>query len=181
MTTNFLVIAFQCLLFLAACFDLLTMTIPNWISALTILLFVVAAISAPLPFPIIGMNLSCAALVLGMTLIFFRFGWMGGGDAKLATATALWFGWRGMLNYFLAASALGGLLAIAILALRRRPLPAPLRRVPFIARLADDNSGLPYGVALSGGALLTMDDSETVARLLEHGQRLTRIFLVFAT
>jgi prepilin peptidase CpaA len=168
MIANLFVVGFQFLLILAACSDLLTMRIPNWISALIILLFVVAAIFTPLPLSIVGTNLSCAAFMLGLTLIFFRFGLMGGGDAKLATATALWFGWGGLLQYCLFASALGGLLAIAILAFRRYPIPALLTRFSFLVRLADEKSGLPYGIALAGGALLTLEDAETVARILGH-------------
>ncbi len=165
MLANFLVLGFQFLLILAACSDLLTMTIPNWISALIILLFVIAAFVAPLPPAVVGMSFLCAFGVLCVTLIFFRFGWMGGGDAKLATATALWFGWSGLAGYCLVASVIGGVLAMAILALRRNPVPPALLRVSFVTRLADENSGLPYGVALSGGALLTLADAETVSQL----------------
>jgi prepilin peptidase CpaA len=165
MLANILVLGFQFLLILAACSDLLSMTIPNWISALIILLFVIAAFVAPLPPAVVGMNFLCAVCVLAVTLFFFRFGWMGGGDAKLATATALWFGWSGLAGYCLVASVIGGGLAVAILALRRNPVPPVLFRLSFISRLANENIGLPYGIALAGGALLTLADAETVARL----------------
>ena len=165
MLANFLVLGFQFLLILAAFSDLLTMTIPNWISAAIILLFVIAAFVAPVPPAVVGMNFLCAFCVLAVTLFFFRFGWMGGGDAKLATATALWFGWSGLAGYCLVASVIGGVLAVAILSLRRNPVPPALLRLSFVSRLADETSGLPYGVALAAGALLTLADAETVARL----------------
>ena len=39
--------------------------------------------------------------VLVVTFMFFARGWIGGGDAKLAAATALWLGFDQLLNYLL--------------------------------------------------------------------------------
>lgn len=166
MIAVFLLVGFQFLLIAAACSDLLSMTIPNWISALIILLFMIAAFVAPLPLADVGVNLLSALLILGLTLLAFRFGVMGGGDAKLATATTLWFGWEGMSSYLLLASALGGLLAVAIIALRRYPVPVSVLRISFISRLADEKVGVPYGIALAFGALLTLQQADLANRLL---------------
>lgn len=168
MVAIFLLGSFQFLLMAAAFCDLLSMTIPNWISALIILLFVVASVCAPLPLPVVGMNLLCGLLILGVTLISFYFGVMGGGDAKLATSTALWLGWGVLPEYLLVASVIGGALALAILALRRYPVPASVLRFAFIRRLADEKKGVPYGIALAFGALLTLGQAELVTRLLER-------------
>ena len=43
---------------------------------------------------------------------------IGGGDAKLAAATALWLGFEGLGDYLLVASIFGGALTLAILAAR---------------------------------------------------------------
>ena len=40
----------------------------------------------------IGWSAAVAATVLVCAFIFFALGWIGGGDAKLAAVTALWFG-----------------------------------------------------------------------------------------
>ena len=49
-------------------------------------------------------------MVLAVTFVFFALGWIGGGDAKLAAATALWLGFDHLLKYLLYASLFGGVL-----------------------------------------------------------------------
>lgn len=49
----------------------------------------------------------------------------------------------------------GGLLALAVLGLRRLTVPAGAPA--WLARLAAPGEGIPYGVALGGGALLAQD------------------------
>ena len=51
-----------------------------------------------MPPPTIGMHVGAAA-VLVVSFVFFARGWIGGGDAKLAAATALWLGFDQLLNY----------------------------------------------------------------------------------
>ena len=67
----------------------------------------------------------------------FNLGWVGGGDAKLAAATAIWLGWSSILDYGLAAAICGGVLTLAILGARMAPLPAALGRFAWVARLHD--------------------------------------------
>ena len=68
----------------------------------------------------------CAVLVV--TFVFFARGWIGGGDAKLAAATALWLGFDQLLNYLIFASILGGVLTIADHALPPDAAAGPARQ-----------------------------------------------------
>ena len=81
------------------------------------------------------MHLAAAALVLAVCLRFLCEGWIGGGDAKLAAATALWFGFDYLLDYLVYASLFGGALTLLLIQFRRLPLPAPLARQKWILRL----------------------------------------------
>jgi hypothetical protein len=73
-------------------------------------------------------HLGAAAIVLAVTFICFARGWIGGGDAKLAAATTLWFGFDHLLDYLLFASLFGGALTLLIIQFRVWPLPATLER-----------------------------------------------------
>ena len=64
----------------------------------------------------------CAVLVVAFG--FFTRGWIGGGDAKLAAATALWLGFDHLLAYLVYASLFGGALTLLLLQFRTMPLPA---------------------------------------------------------
>ncbi|MCC7000494.1 MAG: prepilin peptidase, partial [Deltaproteobacteria bacterium] len=85
---------------------------------------------------------------------FFARGWIGGGDAKLAAATALWFGWEHLYEYVLYASLFGGVLTVVLLQFRKYALPAGLVGREWVERLHQPRGGVPYGIALAAAALL---------------------------
>jgi prepilin peptidase CpaA len=100
------------------------------------------------------MHLAAAALVLVVAFGFFTQGWIGGGDAKLAAASALWFGFGHLLDYLVYASLFGGALALLLIQFRKLPLPGVLARQHWILRLHEKGGGVPYGIALAAAALL---------------------------
>jgi prepilin peptidase CpaA len=157
MTAAFLVfVALPALLLAAALCDLARYTIPNWLSLAAAGLFLVFAVAAPLGAGAFGWHL--AAGLAGLTLGFclFALGWIGGGDAKLFAAMALWLGFSDLLSYAALASLFGGALSLALLLLRQVPLPAPLAGQAWLLRLHDARSGIPYGVALAAGAFAVL-------------------------
>jgi prepilin peptidase CpaA len=145
---------------LAASMDVVTMTIPNRICLAVTVGYLVVAIALGVPLDAIAINLSCAAAVLATTFAMFSFGWIGGGDAKLAAATALWLGWGMMFEYFARAAIYGGALTLLILAARQFVLPVFLARQAWIARLHDAKNGVPYGAALAAAGLMAYPHSE---------------------
>lgn len=154
MLTLALLIVFPALMAFAAASDLFTMTISNRVSLLVIGTFFVFAVAAGLAPLEIAWHVAAGALVLLATFGCFAAGWIGGGDAKLAAATALWFGFAHTLDYLLVAAVLGGGLTLLILNLRQWPLPARVASWDWLQRLHAQKSGVPYGIALSASALL---------------------------
>ena len=137
----------------AAAMDLLTMTIPNRISLALLAGFVIAVPVTGMSWEQVGWHLGAFALVLSCTITMFALGWMGGGDAKLIAVASLWVGFENLLMFLAQVAALGGVLAIAILAYRAYPLAA-LPIPDWAARLHKSGGGIPYGIAIAGGALL---------------------------
>jgi prepilin peptidase CpaA len=147
-------LVFPLLMIFAALADLFTMTIPNRVSLVLIAAYLLLALYLRLPLATVGLHVSCGLAMLALTFTMFQMGWIGGGDAKLAAATALWLGWPSLFEYGLAASLFGGALTVAILALRHYDLPEKLLSVGFIAKLAEKNGGVPYGIALALAGLM---------------------------
>ena len=110
------------------------------------------------------MHLGAAALVLVFAFIFFSRGWIGGGDAKLAAATALWFGFGHLLDYLIYASLFGGALTLLLLQFRRWPLPGLLARQHWLLRLHEPRGGVPYGIALAAAALIVYPNTAWMRR-----------------
>jgi len=143
----------------AAASDLFTYTIANWISLALLAGFAVAAAILGLPLADLGYHLLAGAGVLAAGFALFAIGWIGGGDAKLTAATALWLGPAGLVPYIVYAGIFGGVLSLLIVVVRFQPLPAPMLRVGWISRLTDKTNGVPYGVALAAAAIVVYPDT----------------------
>jgi prepilin peptidase CpaA len=160
-----LLFVFPVLMAFAASSDLITMRITNKLVLAVAGSFLVVALVAGFPLELIGMHALAGVAVLAVSFGLFALGWIGGGDAKLVAATAMWFGFTHMLQYLLMAALLGGALTLILLLARRFPLPYPLKSVAWIDRLHDTKTGVPYGIALAGAGLLVYPVSLVFQRL----------------
>lgn len=161
-----LISIFPLALAFAALSDLFTMLISNRVSMLLIAAFVPAALLSGMGWQMLAWHVACGAVVLLVTFSLFAMGWIGGGDAKLTAAIALWMGFGHMLEYTVVASLLGGVLTIGLLGWRQVPMPAGLSKVGWAARLYDASSGVPYGIALGVAGILIFPNTEFVHALV---------------
>jgi prepilin peptidase CpaA len=134
--------------------DLTTMKIRNGLVLLFLLAYAVLAPFAGFTVYEIGWSAAVAAGVFVVALIFFALGWIGGGDAKLATVTALWFGADHTAAYLVYTALLGGAFTLGLLQFRTLMLPPWLHNIPWIARLHSKGTGVPYGVTMALAALI---------------------------
>ncbi|MCI4677801.1 prepilin peptidase [Rhodoblastus acidophilus] len=148
------IVIFPALMTYAAFSDLLTMTISNWISIVLVAAFVVLAFLFGVPATAIGLHLAAGLMVLAITFTLFAFGWIGGGDAKLAATTAVWMGFEHLAEYGLGSAVIGGLLTLVLLQFRRLPMPGWARARAWLMRLHDKDNGVPYGIALAAAGLI---------------------------
>jgi prepilin peptidase CpaA len=163
---HFSVLAFfPVLMALSASMDLLTFTIPNRLCAVLALGYLVFAALLGVSAVDILLNISCALAILIVAFVMFNLGWIGGGDAKLAAATAAWLGWSAILNYGLAAALFGGILTLLLLGARAAPLPAAFGRIEWLARLHNVKAGVPYGIALAAAGLMQYPNSSIWAAI----------------
>src|SRR5215471_10168238 len=152
-------VLFPAMMAFAASSDLLTMTISNRVSLTLIVGFFVLALIVGMSGNTMLWHVGAGSDVLTVAFTCFALGWIGGGDAKLAAATALWFGFDHLLPYLFYASLLGGALTLLLLGFRAIPLPPLLASQPWVQRLHHHRSGVPYGIALAAAALLVYPDT----------------------
>ncbi len=147
---------FVALVLTGAWTDARSLRIPNWISLTLLVLFLVASLGAGMEMNAIAMHLAVGtgALVAGFSL--FALGIFGGGDAKLFAAIALWLGWPLVLKFAIAVVLIGGGVAIVALALRKGLGLWPDWLVRSAAGLFEEGKAIPYGIAISAGALVMM-------------------------
>jgi prepilin peptidase CpaA len=156
---------FPAMMAFAAASDLLTMTIANRISLLLVAGFALVAALSGISGAALLTHIAAGGAVLAVAFLCFARGWIGGGDAKLAAATALWLGFGHLFDYLIYASLLGGALTLLIITFRIMPLPARLMGWQWAERLYQPDAGIPYGIALAAAALIVYPQSEWMSRL----------------
>jgi len=144
----------------AAWSDYTRMTIPN-LYAISIALAFVPAYGiikyfAPdfLYFATWQSHLGAFAIVFVVTYVLFLLKTIGGGDAKLVSAYALWVGMEGLMPLLFFMAAIGGILGIVTLILGRyKPVKKP-RSASWVGKAQNEEKVVPYGIAIFLGALI---------------------------
>lgn len=151
-------LAFVGALLFAAVSDALTLAIPNELVLGMAVAFPIAALVAFKNVAWIS-HIAAAAIVLVLGAALFRLGAFGGGDIKLWAAVALWTGLEPLFYQAVCITLLGGamglfvVLARAILARWGASLRIRPERLPRVLR---PKGAIPYGVAIAGGAILSI-------------------------
>lgn len=152
--------------------DLSSFRIPNWVCYGLVGLFLVktflvwlatpslpslSAFKVPDAVVAMGVNFGIALAVLIVSIIFWRRGYMGGGDAKYLAATSLWMGPLGVVQFMVILSALALLMALLLKISANWGFLIHAARLPaFVKRLyarVEDNQ-LPYGFPIGIAALI---------------------------
>jgi prepilin peptidase CpaA len=153
---------FPALMAFAAASDLFTMTISNRISLALLGGFLGLAVLSGMGLQDILSHAGAGAMVLAIAFACFAMGWVGGGDAKVAAAAALWFGFAHLLDYLVYASLFGGALTLLLLQFRQWPLPYSFGGQAWLLKLHAKDSGIPYGIALAIGALVIYPETDWI-------------------
>ncbi|NIJ06995.1 prepilin peptidase CpaA [Sphingomonas vulcanisoli] len=140
------------LLVTAVVTDLRARTIANRLNLAVAALGIVWWFASGLGLAVIGLQVAGALAVLLLFGLAFALGAMGGGDVKLIAALALWLPPLLLIKLLILMSIGGGLLTLVMIAVK-------------IGRRSEGGIEIPYGVAISGAALMVMaNDILTIPR-----------------
>lgn len=121
--------------------------LPNWLSAVALLAGLALAFAAG-GLEALGSHGLHALIALLGGMALFAAGVIGGGDAKFYAGLASWFPLGLGLNLFVAVAMSGAGLLLCWIVFRK------LKGQKVLTRSAGPADGLPYGIAVSAGALL---------------------------
>jgi prepilin peptidase CpaA len=154
-----ILVIFPLCMAMAACSDLLTMSIPNRLSVVLLASFVAIAPFAGLSLEAFSLHIAAGAAVFAACFALFALNVMGGGDAKILTASAVWFGFdASLVNYLVYVSVFGGLLSLLILAVRANHNILMVSRVPVPQTMLHARK-VPYGIAVGAAAFVAYPSS----------------------
>ena len=146
---------FAGLLVYAACTDVVSLTIHNWVSIALAVLFLPVASLTHMPLAEIGVHYLFGLGLLAVGFFLFQAGVIGGGDAKLLAAATIWPGFTAFVPFIFWTTMSGGFIALGLLMARQQFAPAPVQPA-FVNRLLTPKSGVPYGVAIMLGGLMAL-------------------------
>jgi prepilin peptidase CpaA len=153
-------VGFVLLMTCAAVSDVRSYTIPNALVIAVCLLFLLAILLTGMP-----VKLAVSHLLAGMVLFLCGFalysaGVIGGGDAKLLAAVALWMGWSELPPFLFYTAIAGGLVAVGMVIWEVFRTHFEITGTTSLyKRLASLKPNLPYGVAIAAGACATLPRS----------------------
>ena len=166
MMTAAILIIFPLCLAIAAFSDLLTMTIPNRVSVVLIVAFLAIAPFAGLGLEAIGWHLAAGLAVFSACFALFALNIMGGGDAKVLTASAIWFGLNASLMTYLTWVAIfGGVLSLAVLLLRSQSGLMAISGIR-IPKTLQHARKVPYGIAIGFAGFVAYPESPLMQLIL---------------
>ena len=159
MTAAAIFVVFPLCLAIAAFSDFFTMTIPNRVSAILLTSFILIAPIAGLTLAETGLHLAAGLIVFAVCFALFATNIMGGGDAKVLTASAVWFGLTpSLVSFLIYVSFFGGILTLAILVLRRNENAILASGLPVPAHILTAEK-VPYGIAIGIAAFAAYPSS----------------------
>lgn len=143
----------------AAVSDLRTMTIPNGISIVMIVTFSIFALLTGMPLATIANCLLAGLCTFAVCFALFAFNIMGGGDAKLLSASALCFGLNyNLIVFFVFVALFGGALTLIILLLRSNlPLTEIIKL--WLPTSLTNGRQVPYGVAIAASGISNLGNT----------------------
>lgn len=161
-----ILVVFPMCMAMAAFSDLLTMTIPNRLSIVLVASFVAIAPFTGISLHDFALHMGAGGVVFAACFALFAVGIMGGGDAKILTASAVWFGFNESLVIYLTyVSVLGGFLSILILMLRANHNLILASRLPIPDTMLHAKK-VPYGIAIGGAAFMAFPSSPLVQSVI---------------
>lgn len=146
-------LAFPIAMVYAAWRDVVSYEVPNWVSVFLLAAFAVVAVFAGMAPTTLAWHLAAGGTMLLVGWGLFALGLIGGADAKLLAAAAVWTSWALLAELLLVMALLGGLLALGLILWRRFDLPAGWAGHEWVRRLHARDAGLPYCAAIACAGL----------------------------
>lgn len=140
----------------AATCDVMTLRIPNWLTAALAAAFLPAAAGAGMPVILAMQGVAAGFGLLALGLLLFGLRLVGGGDAKLMAVAALWLGLENTLNFLFLTALAGAFLAVAVGLLQFTRVELSLKTGRMSGLFEAFKADVPYGYAICAGAILTM-------------------------
>lgn len=134
--------------------DFFTFKIPNWLNALIALSVIPFVVYLGMPLEVFAWHVVAGLLFFVIGLGLFAGGLIGGGDAKMLAACALWIGWDRLMEFGVITVLAGGALVMAMTAWQFLSTRKDAGLLAWAKSFLGKQPQLPYGIAIAAGSIV---------------------------
>ncbi len=145
---------FPLLIIAAGINDYFTFKIPNWLNALIALSVIPFALFFPMPGEVFAWHVVAGIVAMIAAFTVYAMGLIGGGDAKMIGACALWVGWEALMSFMIVTVIAGGVLALAMTVWGYLSTKQEADVGEWAKNLFSKKPDLPYGIAIAAGGII---------------------------
>ncbi len=134
--------------------DYFTLKIPNWLNLIIAVSVIPFVLLAQMPMELFAWHVVAGLLTFIVAFVLFAVGIIGGGDAKMLSACALWVGWDAMFNFTMYTVIAGGILGLALTVWKWLASKKDDAGFAWAKGLGKGKQQLPYGIAIAAAGVI---------------------------
>jgi prepilin peptidase CpaA len=145
---------FPLLIVMAGISDYFTLKIPNWVNGLIAFSVIPFVLLSGMPLDVFAWHVAAGVAAFIVGYMMFAGGLIGGGDAKMLAACALWIGWDGLMQFAFYTAMAGGVLATIVTVWRHMADKTGQEKTGWAKNFLSETPKLPYGIAIAVGGVV---------------------------
>jgi len=146
--------------------DFFTLKIPNWLNATIAVSVVPFVLLSGMPLEIFAWHVIAGLLTFVVGFVLFSANIIGGGDAKMLAACAIWVGWDALMQFAVVTAFAGGALVIMIKIWAFFARRQNLGKTGWAKNFLSKKPQLPYGIAIAAGGVIAFPATWWVQQVL---------------
>ncbi len=157
---------FPLMVVVAGISDFFTLKIPNWLNGVIAVSVVPFVFFAGMPLELFAWHIIAGLVAFVVGFILFSANIIGGGDAKMLAACAVWVGWDVLMEFALVTAFAGGALVIALKLWVFFEKRKNTKGMDWAKNFLSKKPQLPYGIAIAAGGVIVFPATWWIQQIL---------------
>ena len=145
---------FPLMVVMAGISDFFTLKIPNWLNAIIAVSVIPFVMFSNMPMEVFAWHIIAGLVTFVVAAMLFSANIIGGGDAKMLAACAVWIGWDRLMEFAVITAFAGGALVIAMKVWVFFADHKDSGGMAWAKNFLSKKPQLPYGIAIAAGGII---------------------------
>ncbi len=157
---------FPLMVVMAGISDFFTLKIPNWLNAVIAVSVIPFVLFSDMPMELFAWHIIAGLVAFVAGFVLFAANLIGGGDAKMLAACAVWVGWDALIPFAVITVFAGGALVVAMKVWVFFADRKDNKGMDWAQGLLSKKPQLPYGIAIASGGVMVFPATWWVQQIL---------------